>query len=374
MEIVTLVLLTALCLAAPELRRLIFCATSAQKEGTVPVLSTHQKYCASEAVRGVAILAVIIIHTARLLINAQHASIPGALLFLENLSRFAIGAFLITSGALLAPFDLRQRGVLTRFFAPKFKRVLLPYLLCTIGLGLVHGLSLERIGYDVLHGSAAVPYYFVPVLFQCYLLYPLLNIYRANAYLLTIAFAISLTCALVPSLWAPGGFPLAGCYLFFFAYGVAAGEKLWMWPQATEKRALLLIPVAYALCCLVFVDRYSNARYIYAPAITLLLFWSLRDSLEPKDNPASLSPVIRKISSGLGKRSLWIFLLHYPLAKILMDAGVDSFHTLLFLTTAASFAGATIASIAHERLFGGDLRSTTASAAAKADGPQEVGQ
>jgi surface polysaccharide O-acyltransferase-like enzyme len=255
--------------------------------------------------KGLAILGVILIHVTYFfeVLGAWPEALT-ATNFLNNLFRFAIGIFLISSGILLNPNDLNSAKQTWSFYRRKIVRLLIPYLLFA---GLVAqlkypALNLEAKLYLIFSGNLLVPYYFLILLFQLYLLYPLLVRLAKWKYLLEATLLLSLLAHAVPWLWEYTGIVLFPRFLFFFAYGLCL-RRFFLDPQTkpTTKWWWLLL-VYYLIAALLINDHFYNMRYFYGLAVFHLL-WAYQEYL--------LSGWPAKFFTFIGRRSLFIYLTHF---------------------------------------------------------------
>lgn len=186
--------------------------------------------------RGLAILAVIVIHVAFFIRFFDEKISFSSLVWNEQINRvarFAVPVFLISSGALLSLPGL-QKESLKNFYLSKIKRIIFPYAFFSFfATYLFSGVSnsffqyLSRATKEFLTGGALPAYWFVSVLLQLYILYPFLwyifynKKIKANT-LLLFSFVFSLVSYFfLSSHWfewliRPEGLPFFGGYLFFY--------------------------------------------------------------------------------------------------------------------------------------------------------------
>ncbi len=134
--------------------------------------------------RGFAIVAVILIHTTgRLWWSPYTRELNGLVLgntFLHSFSLFAVPLFVCISGFLLA-FRYPEKRPLKRFFQKRLSSVLVPYLIFSsgyilffMGIGAL-AFDLKKATFKILTASASFHFWFFAILFQFYLLYPLIR-------------------------------------------------------------------------------------------------------------------------------------------------------------------------------------------------------
>lgn len=308
MEKIQLAIMAIFVLGIPAFRRIFLFQTSstiAQKNLEVNVTS-QKREAFFDFIRGIAILAVIWIHIVFVL---QHFHTEQHNTFLDisnNLLRFALPIFFITSGILLNPLSATKEKLMA-FYYKKIIRIIIPYILFNILIALV--LNPPNYGffdflYSLLTGNLAVPFYFVGVLFQLYLIYPLLV--RLNSYchgVLLVSFLISLmsTLFLKENI---GQFIHALPYLFFFVLGWYTRKKCL---TGNIKKQELYIWICIATLDLItmglFFEKYYNIRFFYGTAIFMIIYYF--------KNVWTKIPWMYHGISLVGKYSLWIFLTHF---------------------------------------------------------------
>jgi surface polysaccharide O-acyltransferase-like enzyme len=304
-----------------------------------------------DLIRGVAIIAVIAIHASFFLLwyGEDMASATGSIM-LNNLARFAIPIFLISSGILLRPWEeIRDKA---GFYKRKFLRIFLPYLLIVtfhaLYLGLPPALYLD----GLFTGSALVPFYFITVLAQLYLLYPFLSIRRKSKYFLLASFLLGLGATIFfPHDRIMGIEPFVH-FLFFFAYGIYLRDRFIGEYKAskTEMSMWFSLIILYVLLAFYLPEYYYNNRFFYGLAIFNVLYY-YRDILLGLWSP------LRKILIDIGQHSLWLFLIHFYVERqiylFLPDfLKMDGRYFLLIipLTVFISYGLARIAAYAYRQL------------------------
>jgi surface polysaccharide O-acyltransferase-like enzyme len=283
-----------------------------------------QKRLASiDSLRGIAIIGVIIIHTCYFLMFQYSTTFDILVLsIINNIFRFVIPVFLFTSGLLLKPF-IWNRTTIIQFYGSKIVRIAIPYILITIILwqiGYSGDISLIKL---LLSGEAAIPFYFVPILFQLYLLYPLLDYIRniSPKYLLIGALAISLISFFIPYTWELWGIPLCSQYLVFFVYGmvrknifIEAPSSIWqelIWIYfALQASIIVLLPYLNLSETIVKSLSFYNVQIFFGFAVIFTLWNYLQKS-------NSITKIVQIIFTPLGHISLWIFLFHFPIQQII---------------------------------------------------------
>lgn len=274
-----------------------------------------------DTIKGFSILAVVIIHACYLLLtlyNQLNSSI--ILSLINNLLRFAIPVFLFSSGLLLKPFVWNGKAIV-EFYKSKFIRIGIPYIIiCTIlwQLGYNKSSSLLQL---IITGDMSVPFYFVPVLFQLYLIYPILDYLRRvkPSLLLTITFIISTISFFTPSTWEWRGVTILWQFLIFFTYGMLRQDILYKKPSPIWREliwiyiilqllSVLLVQFVYGELAIILPINLYNFQIIFG-------FGFIFTSLNTLHSHNKLTLISQKLLVPLGRISLWIFLLHFPIQE-----------------------------------------------------------
>jgi len=288
--------------------------------------STHNRLKSIDTIKGLAIVGVIIIHSCYLLFSKYSSGIAEtiALSLINNTFRFAIPVFLFSSGLLLKPFIWRAQNIL-QFYATKVFRILIPYIFVNLVLAGIDYNNSAPLWQLILTGDMAIPFYFVPVLFQLYLLYPILDYIRhiSPRYLLLGALIISVISFVISDTWQFYGVPLCGQYLVFFVYGMvrqdileAKSAKIW------SELLIIYFVLEIILLAILFIFGFNQNTweliyfYNFQP---LLGFGFIFVSVYYLQSQKLGYKFMQKTFATLGKLSLWIFLLHFPIQQFLFN-------------------------------------------------------
>src|SRR3989339_846111 len=210
----SLVILTLLVLILPSFRQVFF-RKNEKTEGTV----VTERLVFFDILRGIAIIAVVLIHVTFFFTHTKDLVNNNFFInVINNISRFAIAFFFICSGILLNPIKTKQD--LKNFYSRKLVRIVLPYFFVTMFLFFANPVGIKTLLFQLVTGKAAAPFYFVLVLIQMYLLYPLLSRWRYKRWFLPVMFFVSLIYFVSPLPEQPFGFPIFLPFLFLFCYGM----------------------------------------------------------------------------------------------------------------------------------------------------------
>ncbi len=298
MENLSLPILSLFILLVPYLRRHFF---SSPEQKPVERPGERQNYF--DFIKGLAILAVILIHVEYFFVYyfPEHSTFS---FFINNVSRFAVPVFFICSGILL------QQNIPNwkTFYWRKIVRILIPYLFVSLMILSASGKAPADFLYLIISGNTLVPYYFIIVLIQFYLIYPLLLAVKNNRSLLFISFAVSLISHYIPGLCYVYDIPLFFPFLFFFVYGTKHQNFFIRFDRQKIKLVWWLAGIfLYLLIFFIQPSGYFNHRLFFGPVILIILFYF--------KNLFTKQTFIFNFICRLGKISLWIFLIHFPIVQ-----------------------------------------------------------
>ncbi len=298
-EIFSILILTILVVLVPAWRRYYFFS----KANLLKPVQASDRIDFYDFLKGVAIVAVIIIH-AGYFYNASDSAEHSLFFSLTNaMSRFCIPIFFISSGILLTPWEKISNK--NDYYKKKFLRIFLPYIILVTFMAVYFHSPVLKYLYLMFSGQALIPFYFIIVLLQLYLVYPILSKYRRRKYFLLITFLISFSVTLLFDPITIFGFPIFVKFLFFFAYGIYMRDYFLSFTklQKTELALWFTVLVVYILILITLPEMYFNLRLFYGLAIFNLLYY-YRETLEKYN-------YFYKTFINIGTYSLWIFLFHF---------------------------------------------------------------
>jgi surface polysaccharide O-acyltransferase-like enzyme len=144
-----------------------------------------------DALRGVAIIAVIAIHTSATGFSCRYSATGWwnfpFLIAYRQLLNFAVPAFIFISGYWSSKKPMKLFRDYKTFLIRRLTRVLIPYLFWSfILLGYeainLHNVNVYRVILKLLTGSACPGYFFIVVIAQLYIITPLLNYINRHRY------------------------------------------------------------------------------------------------------------------------------------------------------------------------------------------------
>jgi peptidoglycan/LPS O-acetylase OafA/YrhL len=333
-ELYNLLLLTGIVFLSPRLTTALVPSFSHEvSEGQPLQKDEHGRFTVFDTMRGIAILAVVIIHVGYFFVHNTMGVSEDLIHAVNTSMRFTIPLFLITSGVLLTP-PLRTTRAVATFYSDKVLRIGVPYVLTCTALAFATQSSVHEFLVGMVTGSTSVPFYFVLVLFQLYLVYPLVESLAHKRWFVYATLAFTIINQFLPFFWKIFGVPTFFQYLFFFVWGI------YMRPYILQKHAGLhdrtpwyILIATFALLYAIFPGMYYNIRPYYGLAMFVVLFMTF-SSLQRETR------VIQFLHS-IGRRSMWIFLIHFPLMGELFPFAKNQ----TVLTGTPLFIVATIVSI-----------------------------
>ena len=271
-------------------------------------------------IKGVSIMAVFIMHICYFYILNTNQNISSFNIYITKIFRFAVPFFIISSGFLLELKDYKKETILN-FYKNRFVKILIPYLVICVFLFFFKDYkNINTFLINILDGNISVPFYFITVLIQLYILYPLIK-YLINKFgskkSLFISFFISIIFAIIfPKIFLIKFFYNTFlAYIFFFVFGITL-KKYYFNPEFKNtlknikfiKFGTTTILLYYLLALIDIGKEYSNFQFIYAPTLFLFVYY-FKDKIEKIR--------IYKYFCFLGRNSLYIFLIHFTVMEII---------------------------------------------------------
>lgn len=240
-----------------------------------------------QCVRGLAILAVVLIHCDTTADRPFQTMDGTYYLFVRNLYSFAVSGLFFLSGMFVKPVLEKS------FVSRRLKRLLIPYLLWT-GFYMMFNLALGgrytayNLVITLLTGKAAMPFYYTIVLSYFVVLTPLLRKAMERKYavwivLLSTPFLVGVGYLVQYWTGSAGWIKLTPIWIAFYFSGMLVGSGRWK-VKIQRKTAVILWIAAYLVqvtgCyCLLMNTRLSDiafsqwhiTAYLYAAA-TIFLF------------------------------------------------------------------------------------------------------
>lgn len=204
-----------------------------------------------DQLRGIAIIALVAIHISSVIVdrNFAHTFNFSFLFIYRQLLNFVIPLFLFVSGYFMAIKDVSTIKKYQSFILKQAKKILVPYAIFTSIFILIdyysgENITLKSVTLNFLTGNVISPYFFIILIFQYYLLLPILQkINNLKGLIISIIINILYFVALyiyrinltqdIPNLYYALIFP---AWLFFYQYGLYSGKyglpkksTIWLW-------------------------------------------------------------------------------------------------------------------------------------------------
>ena len=261
-----------------------------------------------DALRVIAIIAVILIHTTTKSLQAidHNVTLAPFTLFLNQFARFAVPLFFLISGFVLE-LNYKKLSIIT-FFKKRALRVIVPFV--------VWSLIYNYIGESSYH------LYFVPTLIIFYLAFPILHKILSvikKPTIITILGLIQITLLFfdyyIVRLQLPEVFRVASLVFGMFVIGMVASEKVQQIRAFVEKYFGLLTILSLSCLSYIFIhvfemttrlrttafiyNQYSPLNYIF----TILFALIVSSSLEKRQ-------LFKNVFIILSKLSFFVFFIH----------------------------------------------------------------
>lgn len=305
---VTLLLVGAAC--PPIILALVPRATRGEGHATLrPARNQYGRIAVFDTMRGIAILGVVLIHVLYLMPTNTYGPRMGDGFDVVNaLLRFALPVFFITSGILLTPPAFTFRALMV-WYGRHVVRLMVPYLFVLSILLMVRGTfdggSFLRVA---ITGSASVPYYFIVVLLQCYLIYPGIAELARKRWFVYVSLGLSLLSLSLPFSWAVWGITLVVPYLFYFVWGIYMRQQMLEGAMPRVSWPWVVMVGVSALAYIQFPGPYYNTQYFYSVSVFVLLYFWLQQ----------IGSTGRNWFSVIGRMSMWVYLVHFPLMELVL--------------------------------------------------------
>ncbi|MCX7708285.1 MAG: acyltransferase [Clostridia bacterium] len=294
-------------------------------------------------IRAVAALSVIAIHVTGIYVYSSRAAYAW-----NQAMRYAVPLFIILSGFLLAYSEVGKKNLsYSEFIQKRFKKIVIPYLIWTTIYVLFNlrghykeafsdiyqfGGSFMK---NILFGTGDLHLYFVIIILQMYLLYPLLKMLLARWEGATLLFSFAITlyfqtgiylqnikvARILPRTWIPY-YESFLPWLFFFVFGMVAVGRMEGWRERYLK-GWGISGVIWGISFLVLISdsifTQTNADSI-KPTVMLYcmtsFFFFYTAALKLKDTSTRIGDIL----DWLSKQSFLIYLSHILILVLLKGA------------------------------------------------------
>jgi surface polysaccharide O-acyltransferase-like enzyme len=282
--------------------------------------------------RGLAIIAVVAIHTIDAVIPWQDTTIDG-----ENLSpaiiyrqllNFAVPAFIFISGYWASAKPIDSLSDYRIFLAERFSRILVPYFFWSVillGYAAIteNKFDVYQVIIKLLTGRASTTYYFIILICQLYMITPLLQYVNRRRYglvLVIVLNVISLLFAYTSRLYFNCWIPVSSVFyswIIFYEIGLLAGSS--EGETFTSRKVRWFILPALLVCLLIsgletsiLLSGYNDFYFAISPVkfssflycvCTIIVFLHMKKYIGSQP----------KLLAALGYYSFGIYLIHMPI-------------------------------------------------------------
>lgn len=244
-------------------------------------------------IRAAAALSIIAIH-----VTANYVYVSRAAYYLNQLVRFAVPVFILISGLLLYPSgaDCKGIGGYFAFLGKRLKKIFIPYLIWSFiyiiysmrgELGSIwsdRGAFLLGTARKLLYGSGYAHLYFVIIMLQLYLLFPLLSrlmkrrpgLVLALSFLLTLFYQTGVYLYLMglikfPAYVLPNHifFPT---WIFFFVFGMYFAGRMENWKDRLRDKLLPVCAAWAASLALLLLDSRLTGTFSSSMKPSIMLY------------------------------------------------------------------------------------------------------
>ncbi len=282
-----------------------------------------------DQLRGIAIIAIVAIHVSSVIFNINSAD-KANFSFLFNyrqLLNFAVPLFIFVSGYFMAKKDVSNSKKYKSFIFKRASKILIPYAIYTSIFIIIdyhsgEDISLKTITRNFLTGDVVSPYYFFILIFQYYLLLPLLQKINSSkgliiSIIINILYFVFLYMYRVNSYYDISNLNYATIFLawiFFYQYGLYCGKY-----GAPKKSVIFLVLLAISIILILIESAFwMTHKQLVSFAISQLRISSFIYSLCLINVLVSYRFFYLKFLSSIGLVSFGIFLTHMFLLLYLL--------------------------------------------------------
>src|SRR5699024_6703715 len=180
------------------------------KPTNLTTLKTRKYFYDINFIRAIAALCVVMVHVTSANYSLNEGYFNWLLLFLNQIVRFGTPFFAVISGFLLYNQAIEGKYNFKKFVSSRFSKVMIPFIIWSLVYQLMGSFSFSDINeleslkyyiYDFLLGKSHFHLYFIAVILQFYLLFPIIQKFHTKKHLLfftIIAFYINFFYLLDP--------------------------------------------------------------------------------------------------------------------------------------------------------------------------------
>lgn len=306
-----------------------------------------------DKLRSIATLAVILIHVSSMFIISPNNSLSIEYLFFNQLSRFAVPAFLVASGFGLVASKKYELNYLS-FIKSRFKKILPIYIIASIIYYIISNGFQSLLTFKglliVISGKSSYQLYYIPILIFFYIFFH--SIYKLLAKRPEIVLIFSFLIQMLSQLLGILGIITRSEYnplnwIFFFVFGMFLSLK-----HTKVNRNMIIV-----FTLLTFICQLINSVYLYNSTLNISLATT---TLNPITTIFSIFIILSILTSQFSfininsSNSLLIYIVHplilSILSKLILGNNILAFVLLLSLTIIVSILTAKILKLIFEKI------------------------
>ncbi|HEX9059812.1 MAG TPA: acyltransferase [Clostridia bacterium] len=295
-----------------------------------------KRYVEFDYIRVFAAISIIVIHaTSRYIYDSRMAY------YANQFVRFAVPLFIILSGLLLFLSDGSQKSNALNFYKKRARKMIIPFAVWTAFYIIFSNIAVVKAGKFGLHDFIALFFkgliygngydhlYFMTIIIQLYLLYPILNylISRWQYPALIISFAVTLTYQagvylqmlnMIKLPWTPlPYYEFFPTWIFYFVFGMYLGKNITGFERAISNKKVIIGSVWLTSLALLILD--SRVTKIYESIRPSIIFYCVMTFLFTYCIAVSLNAIderLNNIAKWISMQSFMIYLSHLVFMKI----------------------------------------------------------
>lgn len=295
-----------------------------------------------DALRGIAIIAVVAIHASGYIFGSEVVSSASndfnVVLLYRQILNFAVPVFLFISGYWMSNKKVDSFEGYKQFLIQRLKRIVIPYLFWSIFIlsfvaTRTQVFDAQEILFKLLTGGAIVPYYFIMLIVQFYMLTPIFQRVNKNLYgfvLMLLINFLSLSFSYITRLYFGSSFfsslsvyamPFY-VWIIFYELGLIY-RNFDKYKISNHTATLIVISIIFALAMSLFEAKIVFTKYNNLEFATSAVKFS--SFLYSGCFITGFLYIRQKVSKwpnlliSLGNYSFGIYLIHIPVLWVLVD-------------------------------------------------------
>ena len=287
-----------------------------------------------DSIRAIAILSVIMIH-----VSGPYAAGNRIAYYINQLVRYAVPIFVILSGFSLYYSDLnRANDPCLVFYGKRLKKIFIPYVIWSLLFILYFrvtsgkSVNLMSIPRTLLYGQASYHLYFIIIIMQLYLLYPLLRMLfkRFSGLVTAITFIITLYYQIQIYLYAMkirlpiihlifDDYMVIFTWIFYFTFGMYLAKKPKILQFGLKHKILTIIVWCFSLGVLILDSRLTGTYDLsIRPSVILFSLASFFFFYQIGDFIKNGIPGIEKVLGYISDNSFFIYFSHAMILSVIL--------------------------------------------------------